>query len=428
MNTESQLKDPQAPFEKARWQYYDNYINDLRQAVGYYTGYAPRYLSSLVAADYNHELLRTDDVVQQSLELYSIQIAGSKHAVDVPGKQQTQDLLTACLDFLPRFSKHRQEQVSNMTLYGMGVQKIHWEQKIINGFVGKWWVPVMLSEIDPRRVAIEGSPGKGRPYFTIWEPEHDAFIKILDRSKYPNYEYVTQNYVWSFYNQDELSAGYGRGMGEVLYRLVYMRNELLKIWPRVAEKFGRPLPVVFYDFKNNSGVFADDGSGLEGVVATQTEIQNLTQQIRKQIQDDVLVLDYHLVKDLKWQEFGNVATDIVERQIAYVDQRIKQVILMNEASTSLGDKGSYAQSTVLMGVANTRMLNYRQGIEEDYRRDLLYSGFIYKNRFQFLQNDIQIPTLNEVKLRFYTDSENLRQEILSDLTSESEAKKMVEGM
>lgn len=424
---EEQLKDPNARVELAKWQYYDAYITDLRQATGYYTGYTPRYLSSLVSADYNHELLRTDDLVQQSLELLAIQIAGSKHRVTVENNPQMEELMNYAMDFLPRFSKHRQEQIANMVLYGMGVQKMHWEKKVIGGVPGVWWVPSCISEIDPRRIAIEGAPGKIKPYFTIWEPEHDAFVKILDRAKYPQYEHCAQNYIWSFYNQDELSAGYGRSMGEILYRLVYMRNELLKIWPRVAEKFGRPLPVVHYDFKGRSGVFNDD-TGLEGIVPAAAEIRALCNNIRKQMADDVLVVDADLVQKIEWQEFGAVSVDLIEKQINYIDQRITQVILTNEASTNMGDKGSYAQTNVLVGVANTRIVNYRQGIEEDYRRDLLYSGFVYKNRFELTKWGIPIPTLNEIKLEFYTDSEEMKKEVMGTLTTDSEAKKMVDSV
>lgn len=405
--------------EQANYSYPSVYVSDWRQLTGYYINFVPQYYADQVTQDNAYELLKNDESVFHALNIYSLFAAGEDFKINCYN-DVVRELVQRGLSHIYRFTHARKSLAYGSYLFGMGLQKKYWKKVKIRGFPGVWEVPYKICEVDRRRLRIEKDYNDlADGYWTIYDPRFDTYVKMKDRNEFPDYEVAVQDYVWSWWEQEEINPYY-RGAGEVLYRMVHIRNKLMQYYPDLCEKWGQPIVIGLINTLRGS--FDIDGEdGLKSHTARAQEMLDNWEKMRAR---NTFLLD----KDgdrLEFKEHGGVGLNLLQELLNYCDKKIHQIILGAELVTeSGGGGGSYALSQSHEGVMNSIVKFGRGNLESDYKNDLVME-FLHRNKFGIMAMGEDVPFENDIDIEFVVKREELKEQVLKEVTSESDAKKIV---
>lgn len=403
------------PTQFGKIQSHGSYIQDLRYISGYYTGWVPEEFGDEITQEQGYEILKKDEKIFECLDLLSLFGAGEKTRIKTTNALYA-DLASKCLEQISRPLHARKTSIYNSHLYGLSLQKVYWEGRTLAGYPGVWQCPVKIVEIDKRRLRIErNQDDRTIAYWTVWSPYEDRYVVILDRNEYPNYEGpMLQDYLWNFFEYEELEPYY-RSLGQVLFRLAYMKSHVIQYWGDLCESWSRPWMTVESDVSKGSLDAGETGFGFEG---WEQRADELIRVLEKQKARHILVTDKDADK-LQIHEHGSVGNNIQQQFLEYADEKIQKIILASELTTGTGSgAGSFNMASIHRESQEAKAMYARSGIEEMYSAQLL-NEFFYRNERNLNKMAIKKPRLNEVKAEFYIEVEELREEYLRQGLSES---------
>jgi len=384
----------------AHIQHIPRYVQDLRQRTGLYRGYIlpPDRLYEA------YEAASQDYAVQHAMQYLSLLAAGGDWAIETEDKEFqpvaaiVEDALKQIRDFM-----HGRRSLAWGALYGMMISRKTFKKKLLRlGEVGYkliWDVPISLREVDWRRLRLERNPANDDRmawYWTIHSLEVDQYLIIGDRrkgTKAPNY----QDFLWYFSSHEEQQAGYGRGFGEVLYTILFIKANLLQYRASIAERFSEPW--VIGKLSTLSGVLdsTDLGSGdaFQNVSTVLTEFLDVLEKMRSR---HVIAVDKEL-HDIDIKEVSGSGDRTLGEFIAYLDKQITTLILGGTLATQQGDGvGSYAQAKQHASATDAVVIYHRSRLEEVFTRDLV-GEFIERNKSTFMALDLPIPESGQLKFK-----------------------------
>uniref|UniRef100_A0A6H1ZFX6 Portal protein n=1 Tax=viral metagenome TaxID=1070528 RepID=A0A6H1ZFX6_9ZZZZ len=390
----------------ANIQFVTNYITELRQKIGLYLPFIPEQSE---AEDF-FEIIENDAAVSHALNIVSLMSAGEFFELATQNEQLTKIIIKG-LSYIRRFTHARKSMIQKAFLYGLSIQKKNWKKVVWRNFPGLVWeVPTSLLEVDVRRTRIERNVSdKTDIWWSIYDAETDRYIKIEDRNINPFAPVAIQDYIWTEYEREEMSP-YKRGVGEILYLLVYIKNRAIQAWSELSEKWGQPFLVG--QIKTAMLAYnaaAKAGSGMGDASEIMKNFVGILENMRAR---NVAVIPDH--DAIKVHEHGNQGANILQQLIDYIDKKIQLLILGAELTTIAPSVGSYALGQAHKGITES-IVNYNKAIvEEELERDLV-QDFLIRNKYNLIALDIDFPEQGEIKL------------FLSDRRSEKEAE-MQEGV
>lgn len=398
------------PIKRGMVQFWEQYVQDLKYAIGYYTSWVPRRYSDIVSEDEGFEILKNDEKIRETLNLLSLFSAGEKHEITCFSPVLT-DLAQKALSNIERYQHAKKSAIFNSTLFGLSLQKVTWERKRIRGYPGTWEMPRKVQEIDKRVLRLERDTEKRKSYWTIWMEEYDAYIVMANRCLYPNYQGPKiQDYLWMWYEQEQTEPYY-RGLSQILFRFAYTKNLILQYWHDLAETWSKPwLHMETDGQKGGHGV-----SLSQGYDSWAGRVEEIVSELIKHKARHVFVTD----KDsdtLNIHEQGSIGTNILLQYLMYADERIQKNILGEELQDK-GGGGSFNLATLKREAMDALVIDSRSALQETHT-DQLLGEFWYRNRQNLMMMGLPIPDRGEVQLQFMIESEEIKKDYLSEGLSE----------
>lgn len=402
------------PKQYARLQHVSNYVSDLRYITGYYTGWIPEYLVDRVTDANAYELLKNDETINHALWLRSLFASGEFYQIISDKEPELADIASSAFRYLEDFTHSRSSLNFNSVLFGLGLQKKYWRDVELEGYPGMVWkVPFRSKEVDRRRLRVEYEDltGKKKTVWTLWEPDTDKYAIIRDRSEVPDYEGPQiQDFIWHFYQQEELNPVY-RGMGEVLFKMAYLRDRALQYWGDLSESWSKPYVVVLANTLR--GAFS--GSQGDHFLSASQRADKLLDTFERMVSRHTIVLQKD-ADDVRFHEHGVTGNNILQQLLNYCDNIMTKVILGSELTTGTSSSGkaggSYALAQIHNSATRAIILYDRLRMQERYEQDWLHD-FFYRNRGNLNQLGHAIPAPGTVRIEFKSFGEELREKVMS---------------
>lgn len=405
----SNMDDPDA-IRFANIQYSSPYISNLRNRIGYYTGWITEDFADQVTADDAWDLITDDAQVAHAMDLLSLWSAGEYVEVHA-NNTEIKFITTKALSYIQDFTHARKSLIYHGTLFGLGLHKITWQKVRFREYPDLVWeVPVRLDEVDRQRLRIERSVHTDRKaWWTLWDYEYDQYLVLADGNQWPGYKGPKlQDFVWYYWENEEKSPYY-RGKGLVLYRLLYIKDKLLKYWAALAENWSQPY--VIFAINTMKELMTRGGNAQVGLATLQERLDDIVEKYRKQVAGHVMVVDKDATS-IEFKEHGTQGNNIISEFIGYIDGKINNYILAAELTTQTGSShGSYAQAKVHRGATQTKVLYGRHRAEERFTQDLVYN-FYQINYLNLVNLGLRLPDPGEVNLLFKVRSEEVKEKIL----------------
>lgn len=400
------------PAKRAEIQFDERYIQDLKYATGYYTSWIPQQYSDLVTESEGYEMLKNDEKVRQSMTQLALFAAGEKTRINCE-HEGLKLLAGKFLSNIERYNHAKKSAVFQSTLFGLSLQKIKWEKKTLRGLPGEWELPTKIVEMDKRRLRIERNrENRNQKYWTIWDEIVDGYLVMVDRNDYPNYQGPKlQDYIWVWYEQEEIEP-YFRGLSHVLFRMVYTKSFILQYWHELCETWSKPW--IHVEADSSKGGF--DASPAFGMDSWQTRVENVVEELGKHKARHILVTDKDADK-LTIHENGSIGANILEQYLRYADENIARNI-MGEEIVSAGASGSFNLATIKREAIDAFVVDARYSIQEATERQLLQECF-WRNRYNLFNLGVPMPENGDIGVEFYIESEEVKEQFLSEGISES---------
>jgi hypothetical protein len=369
----------------ARIQYNSRYVTDLRSQIGYYIGYIPEYVSDV--EDF-YEILEHDVEFRHVIELRSIMIAGESYEISGTDSRLNQ-IVAKALKRIKRFTVARKVLAEKSATYGLAVMKKKWKKEQWPEYPGLTWeVPVEIEEVDRRRMRIErDTEDKNKLYWTVWCPKTDQYMIIADRNEDPGATLAMQDFVWMTHEHEE-NAAYGgyKGVGEVIYRLAYIKHKTIQYWADLAEHWGQPVVTAAI---NAAQAAFNAASQTGGAVKDADEvIANWLDLLKNMVARKCFV--YPDTDKFEVHEAGSTGNNLLRELIEYIDLKYQLLILGCELVTIAPSVGSYAATQSQKGIYDYIVNFYRANVDECIETDIIYD-FFCRNRLNFLQLGIKWP-------------------------------------
>jgi len=401
----------------ARIQHIPSYVQALRQQIGLYLGYIipPSF------AQEAYEALQQDPTVQHSLNYLSLLAAGRDWYLETQGKEYDgtarciEDGLKMLFDFT-----HARKSMASGILFGLSLLKKEWVQEecVLGGIKGKWWICKELKEVDPRRIRIEREiENRNNCYWTIWSPKYDRFVVIGDKNKSrenkyrkklkermgeekeEDCEYNVQDYIWFFSDFSEEMAGYGLGLGHILWSICYIKSKVLQYRAELAETWARPWLIGKLDLAQ--GVLTDMTMGT-GYSSITDRISTVLDTLDKMRGRHVLVMGNE--DNLEVKEAGAGSDNMMNSFLEYLDRQITTLILGSTLSTMPNQgTGSFSQAKVHETSTDAVVAYHRERIEEVLTRDLI-QDFVQRNRLLLLRKGL--PSRGQIQFKIKDPRQN----------------------
>jgi hypothetical protein len=332
-----------------------------------------------------------------------------------------QRVLQLSLKYIERFQHARKSLIEKSIIYGLGIQRKYWRTVELDEFPGyRWEVPVRLQEVDLRRFRIERNPVRPEiAYYTVWDVETDQYVQLEDRRVNPQAYLSTQDFIWLRHEFEETSP-YSRGLGEVLYRIAYIKNRTLQYWADLGEHWGKPLLVASIDAARATYDAAVNSGGLQNAEAAMDRWLEILENMRARhvaVKPEYDKLEVH--------EAGNTGNNLLKQLVDYCDSRINIVLLGAELTTSAPSVGSYASAQLHQGTSNIIKNYSRTNEAEEYERSLL-ADIYFRNRLNFRALGVRWSGARPARLEISSKREEQQQELLEKASSldKSEAKQI----
>jgi hypothetical protein len=228
----------------------------------------------------------------------------------------------------------------------------------------------------------------------------DQYVKILDRNDFPFGQCGEgiQDYLWYFHEVEEMNP-YFRGLGVVLYRLVYIRSKVIQYWADLCESWAKPFMTLSINMAKGalSSIAMGDIKSAEDRVTAWLETLEAARSrhaIVKDMNDKIEILEH-----------GTTGNNIIRELLSYVDERIQNIFLGGSLSTGTGKGvGSYALGEVHAEQTEYLVQYSRSRLEDVLARGIL-DDLVWKNRENFRQLGISVPKPGEVQLKIQARKE-----------------------
>ena len=327
----------------AVYQHISSYVTNLRDVSGYYKGYVGDHDVDTPTADNAYHLIEEDLEVAHCLDVMSLGAAAD--TFEIGGKNRELNyIVRKALSYISDFLHSRKQLIYDARLKGLGLQRKRWKKLSWREYPGILWdVPYRLEEVDRDQLRIERNPkDRTDAYWTIWEPAYDGYIRIIDRAQNPNYEGPqVQDFVWFFWETEPTFPMY-RGGGQVLYKLVYIKDKLLNLWSTLCEKYSHPFVVALIDTMRSALAATDIGAGF---VSADERMVKLLEKIDAMVAGNSLVLDKN-ADDVRFHDMKLTGSNVIEDYVKYIDKKINNFVVGASLSTGEGEgKGSYAMQS-----------------------------------------------------------------------------------
>lgn len=237
-------------------------------------------------------------------------------------------------------------------------------------------------------------------YWTIWNPVVDQYIRLFDRSENPDAPDGDglQDYIWYFHEREELNP-YFRGIGAILYPLVYIKSKLVQYWADLSESWSKPFIIAAMDLARGS-ISAALGGDIKTASERITQWLDVLQNARSR---HAIVADKN--DEITFFEHGSTGNNILQQFIDYIDNKITLLLLGAELTTGTGEgTGSYALGNVHRQQTETLIMYSRNRIQETLEHELL-RDLIFRNRMNFYRLGFDVPESGDLKLELVVDAE-----------------------
>lgn len=407
MSDQDDLQHGEVKHELAKIQAISPYVGQLRAKIGLYLGWIPNEFADVVSEDGAYNLLKNDFEINRCSHNHSCAAAGDTIKVD-SGFAQVDYILEALLDKIPDFFHARKALIENGTLFGLGIQRKYYDTVELPYFSQNWTIISKIREVDVRRTRLERNEGGDKQiYWTIWNPDVDQYVKLFDRSDYPDAlpGDGVQDYTWYFHELDEQSP-YFRGLGVVLYKAAYIKSKVLEYWSQISENWSQPLVEASIDLMKGTMT-----ANLGGNIATiRQRVDDWIEAIKNMRQTHQIIVDK--TDNIKIHEAASIGNNILKELVEYLDKKINLVYLGAELTTAAGKgEGSYALGEIHESQTKLIVKYSRNRLQETLQREIL-ADLIYRNRHNFAQLGYAYKRIKYAKL-FITDKvEELREQAI----------------
>lgn len=402
-------RDNPNAIEFSYYQGIEDYIIDLRQNLRYYTPWISQHDADTVTKDNAWEMIINDTKLASCLDLLATWSAGEYYHIST-GDPRVDEVVRRGLSCISDFTHARKQIIYDAIIYGLGLQKIQWDKAHWRDYPGLTWeVPVALLEVNRQRLRIERDINDRRlKWWNIWTEEHNEYVKIKNRRDCPLYEGpLEQDYVWFFWERNEMNPYY-RGSGEVLYKLIYIKDKVIKYWADLCERYSQPIAA--FMINTNKGSFDDDAiNGHKSFVQRTNELIDL---YTKMAQGPAWILDKNS-EAVQFHEHGSSGSRIIQEFVEYADLQINNNILGGELTSDAGSGHSYAMGQIHRGNAQSKVMYNRTRSQERYQ-DNLMCEFMWRNRANFSALGLTIPERYNVKIKFSVEEEEIKKEVLRE--------------
>lgn len=400
--------------EPSDLQHVSGYVSELRNVIGYYTGWVDDDLLMKYGQDEISvfETLNNDDSVYHGMNMLSLMVAGEN--VEVHSRwQEVSDIIYNAFSYIEDFTHARRSLAYNAILFGLGVQAKFWDQVEFRDYPGITWnVPVKIREADRRRMRLERDPNnRDQVWWSIWSKKYDQYMILKDREEVPGYEpgFCLQDFIFYVADYEETSP-FGRGLGSTLFPLAFIREKVKQYWADLSESHSRPWLVMKVDSMKAA---LDANLGSDNLGTARQKVLDLLDVMENSRGRHQIVIDKS--DELQALDIGNQARNIHQELLKYIDGKILQVILGSElTTTTAGGSSSYALGQIHKGGTNSIVMYHRERLEKVLERELL-RDFIARNWSNFkrlgqrLGFDFFEP--NDIRLVINTESEKIKKKI-----------------
>lgn len=412
--------------EPAVYQHVSAYVSTWRQITGYYLNYVPNEYADQVTADQSYEILQNDESIFHALDLLSLDASGD--FLEVRCRDKTLEfILNTGLSHINDFTHSRKSLAYGSTLFGLGLQKKVWDTFELEEFPGVTFeFPIELKEVDRRRLRIERPSndfGRERQYWTIYSQKYDQYVKIKSRAEFPQYECCLEDFVWCYWEFEETNP-YFRGVGQVLFRLAYIRSKIVPYWAQIMENWGQPIVIAMV----NSMKGAFDAAGLgAGFSDASSRIDKLIDKWEMMKARNMFVADKN-GDQVTVHEHGNQGTNMILEFLDYADGKIQNILLGADLVSGAGSgRGSYALGEMHEGKFGLKSKYLSKRISSAYKNYLVYD-MIYRNRSVLTSLGIKIPSKQELSVSTVSEKKQLKEDLIEKTISTADVKKAVETL
>lgn len=360
----------------ARMQHISSYVGLLRQKIGLYLGWTPETYANQVAEDNAYDLLKNDEVVSSNLFLHSANASQGKIFVQGDDARLV-TILNELISKTQDVGHTKLSLLANGMLFGLGVQLKKYAKGYISAIKGIEWTYIKSAqEVDTRRLRIERDEhDRNNLYWTIWTPAEDQYIRLWDRSENPEAAHGegVQDYMWYIHEKDELNP-YFRGLGVVLYRLVYVRSKIVQYWAELCESWARP----FITLSINMAKGALSSLQMNDIKTADERIQEWLDVLEAARGRHAIVKDSN--DKLEILEKGSTGNNILREFLNYLDEKIQNVFLGASLTTGTGKGvGSYALGEVHQEQTHYLIAYSKERLCEVLMREFV-EDLVYQNR------------------------------------------------
>ena len=407
---------PNAP-QLANYQFYSNYVIDLKNVTGYYRSFVSDRDIDTPTADNAWPLIEDDAEVAHAMDVMSL-ISAAEDFVIVGKYPEINDIVYKALRYNSDFLHSRKQLIYNAYLKGLGIQKKQWRTVTWRDYPGMTWKVISRTEeVSRGQLRIERDAETHDSYWTIWSEHYDAYLKMIDRAVNPLYEGPqVQDFVWFFWETEPTYPMY-RGGGQIVYKLVYIKNNLLNLWGTLCEKYSHPFVTALIDTARSALAAGELGTGFVSAI---DRINTLIEKIQAMVSGETLVLDRE-ADDVRFHHLNPGSLNVIAEYVEYIDKKISQYFIGAALTTKGGEgPGSYAMQEGHRSITDRKTHYLRDRAQERYRDDYIFD-FLWQNRGNLFRLGLPFPEIDEIRIEFLSKSEVIKEKVL--LESDSEGKR-----
>ena len=386
------IREEDSQVERANIQYIPAYVSELRQRTGYYLSYIPNEYADQPTKDNYYEVIRKDPEIKRCSNLFAVKVAGERLHIQSKTDKRLELIVAAIFDNIKNFQHVKKSLIEKGMVFGLAIQKKSYKRISLRNFPGLVWEMIdEVREVDRRRLRIERlKEDKNQTYWTIWNPQYDSYVKIMDRKTDPQAPIAMQDFVWFFDEHEELFP-YFEGLGECLYLLAYIKTRVLQYWTDLCESWAKPFLVVATDLMK--GVF--NANLGQGFVSKTKRVSDLLDTFEKTRSRHIAVIDKS--DELQYHERGSVGANMLKELIGYCDAKIQLLFFGTELATEAGNYGSYKLGAIHHEETNKLAIYQRSRLEDVLLRDIVFDT-LYRNRFNLSLLGIPFPEKQDLVL------------------------------
>lgn len=301
-----------------------------------------------------YEVILRDAVVRQCADIRLRAAAGRDWRLE-PGNETQQakrlaSIVEEALRHIQRFTEARYE-LASAVIRGTSYGYVCGRRRVISlgGVTANWWIPHRIDDVDPRRIVrrIERTESGAETCLALWDLDRREWVDLPRAA--PLIRIV--------YNDEEARLGYGRGLGEAVYHVVWASNEIAQLIHEAIGMHARGILRVALD---------PTAAGSQSTAERQAEWERAVQLMRV---SNLLTHDKR--DEIDWLQGGSevqYALDVLR----YYDDLKRSLLLGAKLPFGGGDQtGSYAQAREQSDVAESIVQFDRDKLCEDLSRDLI---------------------------------------------------------